>query len=659
MKKLFLLILNSVLLFLCCNAQFQPGSIDLSFYSENGFTRSQGVELEELAIQPDGKIVTAGLFSFYGGTYEGNIARLNQDGTLDTTFNTGTGFQHHTWSLALQPDGKIIVGGVYTYFNDSAVGFSIIRLNSNGSIDHTFNPGSGFSYNGDVYTLALQPDGKVICAGDFTVFNGTPVNQIARLNADGSLDNTFNSGFEPEDYINDILLQPDGKIIVAGNFDTINNIPIKNIVRLNANGSIDNTFNPSSGFNGWIHAIALQTDGKIIAGGTFELYNGTVANYIARLNADGSTDDSFDHGGFNLPVTALTVEPGGKIIVGGGFTAFTGYVDTVTTMRIARLNSDGSLDTGFDTGTGSDWGIVTLAIQPDGRIIAGGRVETFDGITRQGIVRLHGDNDTSVVASFEPNNIAECPPFIVAFINNSENATSWLWDFGDGSTSTDENPIHTYSDSGSFSVMLIVSNGITSDTMIRVNDIFLNPVIATSFSLYPDSTLPHNWFIFYNNNGGDPPIYYWWEWGDGSYDSIQYPSHIYSVPGYYNICLTVAYADGCYAHFCDSSTYVFKTETEMITINVVNQLPNAINEAEVFTFTLYPNPASTTLTITTEQQTGKAQLNIYNTQGQLVLSSTFDIQHSVLDISSFPCGIYYLTLQNEEGVTTKKFEVVK
>src|SRR5690606_36450331 len=142
-------------------------------------------------IQADGKIIVGGDFTSFNGTIINRIARLNTDGTLDTDFNPGTGFNYGVRSTVIQVDGKIIVGGGFTSFNGTIIN-RIARLNTDGTLDTDFNPGTGFSSG--VYSTALQVDGKIIVGGDFTSFNGVSRGRIARLNTDGTLDTDFNPG---------------------------------------------------------------------------------------------------------------------------------------------------------------------------------------------------------------------------------------------------------------------------------------------------------------------------------------------------------------------------------------------------------------------------------------------------------------------------------
>ncbi len=153
--------------------------------------------------------------------------------------------------------------------------------------------------NGAVYTTILQPDGKILIGGQFTTYNGITANRIARLNTDGTLDTTFTVGTGADSSVNTITLQPDGKILIGGAFTTYNGTTVNHVARLNADGTLDTTFVTGTGTNGSVFTIALQPDGKILIGGWFTTYNGTTANYIARLNTDGTLDTTFTTGTSN------------------------------------------------------------------------------------------------------------------------------------------------------------------------------------------------------------------------------------------------------------------------------------------------------------------------------------------------------------------------
>jgi uncharacterized delta-60 repeat protein len=380
------------------------GTKDLNFITGIGFDNST---ITTLKIQNDNKIIVGGTYTSYKGIIENYIIRLNTDGSKDTTFNSGTGFNFYTSTIAIQTDGKILVGGNFTSYNGITEN-RIIRLNSDGSKDSSFNTGIGF--NNGVSSMVIQNDSKIIVGGNFTSYKGITENFIIRLNSDGSKDTTFNSGTGFNSQTSTIAIQTDGKILIGGNFTSYKNITENRIIRLNADGSKDTTFNSGTGFNsgtllnsgtGFIDGlteIAYQNDGKILVGGTFTSYKGITENRIVRLNADGSKDTSFISGtGFNNGISALALQNDGKIIIGGSFTTYKEFND----MFIIRLNADGSKNINFNNGNGfSGKNVTSISLQSDGKILIGGTFFSYQGITKNGICRLNtnGSIDNSFIS---------------------------------------------------------------------------------------------------------------------------------------------------------------------------------------------------------------------------------------------------------------------
>ncbi|WP_185956520.1 T9SS type A sorting domain-containing protein [Changchengzhania lutea] len=358
----------------------QTGSIDTTFDPGTGTNSS----VYTSSIQSDGKIIIGGFFVTYNGTASNRIARLNVDGTLDANFNLGTGANSFVLTNSIQNDGKIIIGGLFTSYNGTAIN-RIARLNADGTLDGSFAPGTGA--NNTVETSSLQSDGKIIIGGDFTSYNGTAINRIARLNADGTLDGSFAPGTGVDDTVRAFSIQGDGKIIIGGDFTTYNGTARNRIARLNADGTLDGSFNPGTGADSFLWATSLQSDGKIIIGGFFTTYNGTAINQIARLNVDGTLDTTFNPGtGTDFEVQTISLQSDGKIFIGGAFTTYNG----TTRNRIARLNVDGTLDGSFNPGTGTNNNVLTISIQSDGNIIIGGSFNFYNGTGRNMIARILG-----------------------------------------------------------------------------------------------------------------------------------------------------------------------------------------------------------------------------------------------------------------------------
>jgi len=371
------------------------GSLDTTFNVGKGVDE----EIDALAIQPDGKIIIGGMFTLYNDIPRNHLARLNVDGTLDVTFNVGDGADDFISAIAVQRDGKMIIGGAFNNYDGVERNF-LARLNADGSLDSTFNLNNGI--NDFVGAVALQPDGKILIGGGFTTYDNLPRNHLARLNADGSLDAAFNIGTGTDDVISVISLQPDGKILIGGNFAVYDVTSRNRIARLNPNGSLDSTFNPGSGADDIVLALVLQSDGKIIMGGAFTTYDGKGRNYVARLNADGSADTMFaPNGGADDFVSAVVLQADSKMIIGGAFTTYNG----LTRHFLARLTADSSPDTTFNPNTGADDTILAIAIQPDGKIIVSGSFTTYHSIARRRIARLNIDG--SLDTTFNPGRGAD------------------------------------------------------------------------------------------------------------------------------------------------------------------------------------------------------------------------------------------------------------
>ena len=323
--------------------------------------------------QSDGKTIIGGEFITYQGESINRIMRLNTNGSRDNSFNVGTGFNNNVLITNIQNDGKIIVGGDFTNYQGVGVN-RIIRLNSDGSRDNSFNLLSGF--NGSVNSISIQNDGKLIVGGGFTAYQGGAANRIIRLNINGSRDNSFNIGTGFNGGVLSIGIQGDGKVIIGGSFTTYQGITANRIIRLNSDGSRDNSFNIGTGISSNVRSIIIQNDGKVIVGGDFTNYQGVGVNRIIRLNSDGSRDNSFNIGtGFNNIVYSISTQNDGKLIIGGSFTTYQGAAAN----RIIRLNSDGSRDNSFNIGTGFNNQVLTSSIQNNNKIMLGGSFTNYKG----------------------------------------------------------------------------------------------------------------------------------------------------------------------------------------------------------------------------------------------------------------------------------------
>ncbi len=383
MDRTLLIILFSLVL----SAAFgQEGAIDPSFDQGTGAND----RIFAIALQEDSKFLIGGDFMSYNGIQRLKIARINSNGSLDPSFNTSYGPNNTVHTLVLQPDGKILFGGRFEAFNSIARN-RIARLSANGSLDISFDPGLGA--DSTILTMVLQPDGKILIGGDFTSYNGIVRNRIARLNSDGSLDPSFNPGPGPNKSVESMVLQSNGRIVVGGWFTTFNGVIRNRITRLNSDGSMDSDFDQGTGTNAPIWQLTLQPDEKILVGGFFTECDGTARNNIARLNNDGSLDTSFDPGtGASNTVWEMAPLSDGKIMIAGWFTSYNG----TTRRRIARINYDGSLDTAFDPNQGASSAIDAMVVQPDGKILIGGWFLYYNQIECRMITRILADIATDM-----------------------------------------------------------------------------------------------------------------------------------------------------------------------------------------------------------------------------------------------------------------------
>jgi uncharacterized delta-60 repeat protein len=352
----------------------------------DGFDPNANGEVRVVVAQPDGKILLGGNFTTLapngGPTVTRNhIARLNPDGTLDAAFNPNMDVIGNVLSIALQADGKILVGGQFTSIGGQTRP-NIARLDgATGQLD-SFNPNA----NDQVRSIAVQADGKILVAGFFTVIGGQVRNRIARVDPITGLVDSFDPNVS--DPIVTMALQADGKILIAGYFSSIGGQPRQFVARLDPTTGLPDSFIPNP--DSLVQTIAVQADGKILAGGSFTNIGGASRQYIARLDPVTGGADSFNPtatGGF---VSTITVQPDGKILVGGIFSGIGGQAR----LFIGRLNPISGLADSFDPKPSSP--INSIAVQPDGRILLGGgffQLSPMGGpaIARHNIARVEID----------------------------------------------------------------------------------------------------------------------------------------------------------------------------------------------------------------------------------------------------------------------------
>ncbi|HZU86185.1 MAG TPA: hypothetical protein VFF78_01805 [Anaerolineaceae bacterium] len=374
---------------------------------------------DALAVQPDGKIVAAGYRTDMFDISDFALARFNADGTLDTTFGadgkviTSFGpYDDDAFAVALQQDGKIVVAG---QTENPVASCAIARYNSNGSLDTSFDTDgmltTVFAFTCREESLLIQPDGKIVLAGQALSAKSYPTFTLARFNSDSSPDNTFGGDgsilidFGEYSSPTDVAIQPDGKLILVGYVMDIDFNPNFALARFNSDGTPDTLFGTDGklisdfGENSKAAAVGIQSSGKIIVAGTYET-TGNEDWIVARYNSNGALDTTFDSDGMILldfggydALNGLSIQLGDKIVLAGE-----ADVDPSVQFGLARLNADGTIDTTFSTD-----GMLAIpfleesngrsvAIQSNGMIVVAGHTESADnGDFIFALARIEGD----------------------------------------------------------------------------------------------------------------------------------------------------------------------------------------------------------------------------------------------------------------------------
>jgi len=471
--------------------------------------------------QPDGKYLVAGNFTQVNGNKVTGLARLNADGSLDDAFTNTAACQSVISKIRLLPNGQILLQGE-TIIVGGRTFNTLAKLNADGSVVTDFTPGTGpvnTVNTGPVEAIAAQADGKILVGGTFTSYNGVPTNRLVRLNVDGSVDEAFTSALSAgfvrtsgTTNVRGVVVQPDGKILVCGDFQNYNGTGRSGLVRLNANGSLDTSFNPVSStatsssadvlavaldprtnyvvvygnsfstsqivrlttsgqldpsfalpssptclsFSNWnSDEFAVDANGRVIISGCFANYGVTNNTFVTRFLANGQPDSQFAIGKqLNERVYCVKALTNGEVLLGGAFGRY-GSIRNVNLLRLndnaqalsvpraaimlpgsvqevvqqtdgkllvggrfwqingqaagnlARLNQDGSLDPSFQL-AGADGSVRRVLTQPDGRIVIGGEFTSISGQTSPIVARLLADGsaDPSFAAPTVSSTIA-------------------------------------------------------------------------------------------------------------------------------------------------------------------------------------------------------------------------------------------------------------
>lgn len=417
----FISLVASLLSVAPASAAPTTGYLDPSFNSNGsgGFNAGFNARVDAMAVQPDGKIIVAGIFTTYNGSPANGIARLNADGTLDSTFVTGAGFVHAASTfpkdITVDANGNIYVVGGMTSYNGVSVPRAV-KLSSTGALDTTFNTNfsnldaAGAGTLGWLESVLITDDGGILIGGGFRrlpienpiVSATTRPAALLKVNSLGVLDQTFLAniglGFDaqsPNSYVFDMIKRPNGDVLVVGGFQRINTTVItsNNIALINQNGTNQTSQAPNNapyasfstiagrGFGGEVDSIAQDSSGKIYAMGRFTSYDSLSpnANRIVGINADGSRNTSFNVGtGFNSGQVDMAIDAESNVIVSGGASVYNG---TTVTSGVFRIRPNGTLDTSLAVGLNISQSTVRSVIPlPNGNMYIGGSFSSYSSI---------------------------------------------------------------------------------------------------------------------------------------------------------------------------------------------------------------------------------------------------------------------------------------
>jgi len=346
--------------------------------------------VQALRIQADGKILVGGNFTAHGITSANRFTRLNPDGTLDTDYNTamGTGLNNAVLGVEYDSSGRALVCGFFTQHNGVPHGH-IIRFNTDGSVDTSFNTGTGFA-GSYVQDMGFLSDGRIVVGGLFTGYDGTPLSNFVVLNEDGSIDGSVTIGTGFNGFVQEVFVDSSDRILVVGAFTDYDGYAAPTVIRLNVDGSPDFSFNPGSGFDDWHpNDIAVLSDGRIVAVGKFTSFNGGSAPNVLMMNDDGTVDTAFMTNigvGFGQTFQDVLVLPNDEMIISG--TMF-GEPGGIPGNRIIQLNTDGTRHVMFDVGLGPNEKVADVQLDlTNGSLVAGGFFTMYDGVGRLRIVRI-------------------------------------------------------------------------------------------------------------------------------------------------------------------------------------------------------------------------------------------------------------------------------
>lgn len=381
---------------------FSDGTVDGAFQTEVKWSPGLAY-VRALQIDGHGRVLMSGRFDSVNGEVRRGLARLLPEGELDFGFDTSEGVDGPGEPIAtvlrVTTNGQIIVGGRFTSIGNVARS-SIARLSEDGMVDEKFDPGSGFTDDsgmpGVVNDIICFEDGSFVVVGGFSCFRGERRRCIAQITQDGLPDPRFSATdlhFLKVGYVNSIAPSQDGGFLAGGSFEIVNGSEYRALARFTARGELDPEFISAFAPHSIVNAILCLDKGQLLVGGEFEVVGGVSRINIARLDADGTLDSEFDAGsGPNGPVYALARQPADSALVGGAFTSFGAYLR----LGLARVDWSGAVDPLFDpliTYRGGAGEVYAMLVQSDGRILIGGFFDSVNGRPRDSLARLMPNGD--------------------------------------------------------------------------------------------------------------------------------------------------------------------------------------------------------------------------------------------------------------------------
>ncbi len=615
------------------------------------------------------KLFIAGSFTSYQGVSRTNLAIVNSNGSLDATVLSTSIYPigSEIYCSNLDASNNIIYSG---NFNNSITqrNNNVEKLTSSFNIDVIFNP--TFGADGTVKIFATQPDGKIIIGGAFASYNMAGRSRIARLTVNGELDNTFTVGTGLNNDVNDIAIQTNGNIIAVGNFTNYNTTNVNRIVRIDATGAIDAAFatNIGTGANGEINTIALQSDGKIIIGGNFTSFNGNTSNYIARLNANGTFDNTFNigTGAFGL-IRVIRIQSDGKILLGGDFQFFNG----VAAGRVLRLNSDGTTDNTFNTGgSGANGSIYDIVVASNGSIWVAGEMSVYNGVFCSTLIKLTslGSRDFS----FTPNAIGYA--YFVNLYDNGKvlvgmgqdlgglaNALVWLNSNGIIDTTI-------FNLNGIISKGKLLGNGnkiLLAGSFTSVRNVNRNRIaritdasvvaLPVSLQLFTGSLENGNSVLNWNTRNEINTDQFIIE---RSINNITFNS-VGTITAKGNTINNYQFTDFNISNLGAATTIYYRLKMQDKNGSFTYSATVPIKLSLKASITLLPNPAKNTVWLQIQQNiTEKININISDISGKIFMQQNSTITSGTtvipLEVSQLAAGVYFVTIKGNNKLETLK-----